>query len=210
MHCKQDVERGLAMKTKYLGGVAACVLALTISAANATTYDVNLTDQTGYTAYCPFPQDVFCQQNLAIFNANPTHRDVTGTLSIDNGVLTSIHINEFYWANTYTLTYGTSPGSWVLENITNPLSVLNLSYNGAGIGDAIYTPYADYPYPVVTYYVGGTIDPVPLPAALPLFATGLAGLGLLGWRRKKPPQSDWPWRIEGTSSLTNRDVAPTD
>jgi hypothetical protein len=26
---------------------------------------------------------------------------------------------------------------------------------------------------------------VPLPAALPLFATGLAGLGLLGWRRKK-------------------------
>jgi hypothetical protein len=29
------------------------------------------------------------------------------------------------------------------------------------------------------------IGPVPLPATLPLFATGLAGLGLLGWRRKK-------------------------
>jgi hypothetical protein len=28
-------------------------------------------------------------------------------------------------------------------------------------------------------------SPVPLPAALPLFATGLVGLGLLGWRRKK-------------------------
>jgi hypothetical protein len=26
---------------------------------------------------------------------------------------------------------------------------------------------------------------VPLPGALPLFATGLAGLGLIGWRRKK-------------------------
>ena len=26
---------------------------------------------------------------------------------------------------------------------------------------------------------------VPLPGALPLFASGLAGLGLLGWRRKR-------------------------
>jgi hypothetical protein len=29
----------------------------------------------------------------------------------------------------------------------------------------------------------------PLPAALPLFATGLGGLGLLGWRRKKKAQA---------------------
>jgi probable HAF family extracellular repeat protein len=31
--------------------------------------------------------------------------------------------------------------------------------------------------------IGNSI--VPLPAALPLFATGLVGLGLLGWRRKR-------------------------
>jgi hypothetical protein len=31
----------------------------------------------------------------------------------------------------------------------------------------------------------GTITTTPLPAALPLFATGLGGLGLLGWRRKR-------------------------
>ncbi len=29
------------------------------------------------------------------------------------------------------------------------------------------------------------VAPTPLPAALPLFASGLAGLGLLGWSRKK-------------------------
>jgi hypothetical protein len=29
------------------------------------------------------------------------------------------------------------------------------------------------------------VSGVPLPGALPLFASGLAGLGLLGWRRKK-------------------------
>jgi len=31
--------------------------------------------------------------------------------------------------------------------------------------------------------------PVPLPAALPLFATGLGALGLLGWRRKRKAQA---------------------
>jgi hypothetical protein len=29
----------------------------------------------------------------------------------------------------------------------------------------------------------------PLPAALPLFATGIGGLGLLGWRRKRKAQA---------------------
>jgi len=29
------------------------------------------------------------------------------------------------------------------------------------------------------------LSPVPLPATLPLFASGLGALGLLGWRRKK-------------------------
>jgi hypothetical protein len=33
--------------------------------------------------------------------------------------------------------------------------------------------------------VAGTVDPTPLPAALPLFATGLGAMGLLGWRRKR-------------------------
>jgi hypothetical protein len=36
----------------------------------------------------------------------------------------------------------------------------------------------------------GTIDPAtPLPAALPLFATSLGALGLLGWRRKRKAQA---------------------
>ncbi len=30
-----------------------------------------------------------------------------------------------------------------------------------------------------------SVSPAPIPAALPLFATGLVALGLLGWRRKR-------------------------
>jgi hypothetical protein len=36
---------------------------------------------------------------------------------------------------------------------------------------------------------GGGDNPTPLPAALPLFASGLGALGLLGWRRKRKAQA---------------------
>jgi hypothetical protein len=42
------------------------------------------------------------------------------------------------------------------------------------------------------YYIDYTVftsSATPLPAALPLFATGLGGLGLLGWRRKRKAQA---------------------
>jgi hypothetical protein len=40
--------------------------------------------------------------------------------------------------------------------------------------------------------VTGAVNEVPLPAAVPLFATGLGALGLLGWRRKRRAQTTTP------------------
>ena len=37
--------------------------------------------------------------------------------------------------------------------------------------------------------IRGQLEPTPLPATLPLLATGLGGLGLLGWRRKRKVQA---------------------
>jgi hypothetical protein len=55
------------------------------------------------------------------------------------------------------------------------LNIIQLSFNEIiGGGDGFAFDYAAIS-PIIT----------PLPTTLPLFATGLAGLGLLGWRRKK-------------------------
>ena len=40
-----------------------------------------------------------------------------------------------------------------------------------------------------TEIAAATVGATPLPAALPLFATGIGGLGLLGWRRKRKAQA---------------------
>ena len=84
--------------------------------------------------------------------------------------------------------------------------VTNLAtFNQSGVGDYgdfITTPCLIQSFEVCSNpdtFIRGSVEdlmlqsigynPTPLPAALPLFATGLGGLGLLGWRRKRKAQA---------------------
>jgi MYXO-CTERM domain-containing protein len=58
--------------------------------------------------------------------------------------------------------------------------------NGPGQATFIQAYSADYADPEASISIIGTsVAETPLPTALPLFATGLAVLGLLGWRRRR-------------------------
>jgi hypothetical protein len=79
--------------------------------------------------------------------------------------------------STGSATHDTS--TFVFDGIisTTPFSSITLRSENTILGS--------YNIPEIEFASTTTVPPVPLPGALPLFATGLAGLGLLGWRRKR-------------------------
>jgi hypothetical protein len=76
-----------------------------------------------------------------------------------------------------TITLSGNPTTLVIAlGIQDPISYLSPDATGSA-------------YLTVWLPPGLTATELPLPAALPLFATGLGAVGLLGWRRKKKAQA---------------------
>jgi hypothetical protein len=181
--------------------VATCVLALTIGGANATTFNVAGTlvnnpplstsvSIGGTITIDPLtgnvgPEDVKVPSNPP----NTTGLDFTHLTSSASG-------GTGFW--DITLNQG-APASFSLLLIL-PVSSL-VGYAGSAINDATFFPTGLPPegFTAICQVAGAvttcgsltasTPPPVPLPTALPLFATGIGALGLLGWRRKRKAQA---------------------
>jgi hypothetical protein len=87
-------------------------------------------------------------------------------------------------------------------SVTDNGGTLTFSWSTALLGNSgLFIVYVDTPYfsdppsititgadgnsSPVTDFLSPSLTPTPVPAALPLFATGLGAMGLLGWRRKR-------------------------
>ncbi|MGO9682013.1 MAG: VPLPA-CTERM sorting domain-containing protein [Beijerinckiaceae bacterium] len=189
------------MKTKLLGLIASVAIGglSSIGAANANTcpvldtcviYDVagsfasdeNLTPP----SYLPLPTPPI-----------PLNGTLTIDVTIGSVTASDLIIPDFAPLNMIVSQF-TSPNSTGLLYQLN----VNDSNGDSGYVDFIYpndqsNPLIGHPFiyidqgefnaasGLIPFGLTGDITATPLPAALPLFATGLGAMGLLGWRRKR-------------------------
>ena len=140
------------------------------------------------------------------------------TANITNGVPIAIHLTATFGvagvgSGTFTDTFEVfdNQGAAVagFEDIAQPANLLDTANNafatynlstsiGPLTGSSLINPGFSFPTTAGALILNSAGDAtftavvtpvVPLPAALPLFASGLAGLVLLGWRRKRKAQA---------------------
>ena len=163
-------------RLEYLVGAVAFVLSATTANANTiTTFDVSL-------------------------GAN-----ATGTVTIDTslGEVTSADIQLAGYADFTTVLYQFRQGLTEVQTLfsngsndlrfnvdtgINPGSLVG--FTGGSVTNYAYGPCDNRGCSVGFYDIAGGASgsltaETPVPAAFPLFATGLAGLGLFSWRRKR-------------------------
>ena len=136
---------------------------------------------------------------------DPTHLYLTQSIT---GIITSLtySITDPFFSGSplplNTITQFAFDGSGTLKLYSDAAAGtgivgtpdITIGINGWAYGDSSSVWYSQDQYghtlttsgeATITELTGAGPGETPLPAALPLFATGLGGLGLLGWRRKR-------------------------
>jgi hypothetical protein len=207
MHLKLAVKR---MKTNLLGGIGiACMALLGISSSAATTYNVTETGNAGFTLSGTITTTntigVLDEGNILTWDLKISASFFGNTPAIlDNGnsaiVLAGNDLIgtgtklEFDFADT---TSGASAGEFEIHQpppvgVCFPCNNVYFFSLGAPVDPGLFLLLggfsAEAQYQDGKRYADletiGTAA-TPLPAALPLFATGLGAMGLFGWRRKR-------------------------
>ena len=180
------------MTSKSVGAlVGAVVLAVGFWSypANALTFQFSFTNNTGNDPAQSLVQGIISglQDNTA--NQPALSVQVTSNpAGFGVGEYVGVPLNNFFTVSGGVITsalfssFGSSNSS---PAVTCCSLAFELAENKAGLGNQ-----DDFVY---VFFVGSNpnlvftpvVPQVPLPAALPLFATGLGALGLFGWRRKK-------------------------
>jgi hypothetical protein len=118
------------------------------------------------------------QYTFSIFETQDFVSSVTGVNLLANGVALALSGTPGFWGDSTGLdaTYGQLTGVFTATLTSTTISIESIIF-----ADGYHT----YMLGVDDVSVTGPVASTPVPAALPLFASGLGALGLLGWRRKR-------------------------
>ena len=192
--------------------VISSVVSLGVLPANATTFDLTFTNTVLPGNGCCGPFDVSAVLDATFNGTDYIATSITGTVSEGSpattyNIISLLPANNnngyFGWDNVITTTGGSAPfgltnggivftaagPDYYAADPTNPVSPaeFNIFFSNGNTLLTMASNNVNAPFNGDLSIVESStqLAQTPLPAALPLFATGLAGLGLLSQRRKR-------------------------
>jgi hypothetical protein len=186
------------MKTKAYRSalLATCAILSAPVSAGATTFTLsNVTYDCGL-SFCFAGTGTFTgtfDYNAGVFS--PIDIVATGGFSSSPNTITlDTNTNNSSTASDLEFTNSGNSAEFLSLFLAAPLPTSPDSVIGGGLGGFVSNcaigAICSNEFPVSGSFVSAVpLSAVPLPAALPLFASGLGALGLLGWRRKRKAQA---------------------
>lgn len=143
----------------------------------ATAVIIDSISNAAFKLPAPLPFNTFCGSKCLVPDPN--------SFTVAGGVLTA----EDFVASSNVIITDSPPfeGDWSL--VLGAFGPKEMSLSNGSTPPSCAQPCADFQDNILSQS-GATFTPLsggatPIPAALPLFATGLGALGLFGWRRKR-------------------------
>jgi hypothetical protein len=177
---------GVVMKSKLLG-LMAPILLFGLSPANAATYTYNVSIAITTTDTVTGTINTDCDScTLGATDIGAWSFTLPGIGTISGSVPTIVDLPTDLTASPTGLSFngGFCGGPVTFNGAAGGLNFecgMIADYLGTGSGGDFDSRDLDD----ATLQIATMVSTTPLPAALPLFATGLGAMGLLGWRRKR-------------------------